>query len=78
MNGLPTAALAFPWWPTIGAPLANHLWQSTVFAGLAGLLTLFLRKNHASTRHLVWLIASVKFLIPFSLLADSMSVGLPK
>jgi bla regulator protein blaR1 len=68
MNGLPTAALAFPWWPTIGAPLANHLWQSTVFAGLAGLLTLFLRKNHASTRHLVWLIASVKFLLPFSLL----------
>jgi bla regulator protein blaR1 len=49
--------------------LANHLWQSTVFAGIAGLLTLVLRKNHARTRHWLWLIASVKFLIPFSLLA---------
>ena len=49
--------------------LANHLWQSTVFAGIAGLLTLALRQNHARTRHWLWLIASVKFLIPFSLLA---------
>ena len=49
--------------------LANHLWQSTVFAGVAGLLALALRKNHARTRHWLWLTASVKFLIPFSLLA---------
>jgi uncharacterized protein (TIGR03435 family) len=49
--------------------LANHLWQSTVFAGMAGLLALALRKNHARTRHGLWLIASMKFLIPFSLLA---------
>jgi len=49
--------------------LANHLWQSTVFAGIAGLLALALRKNHARTRHWIWLTASVKFLIPFSLLA---------
>jgi bla regulator protein BlaR1 len=49
--------------------LANHLWQSTVFAGIAGLLTFALRKNHARTRYWLWLIASVKFLIPFSLLA---------
>ena len=49
--------------------LANHLWQSTVFAGIAGLLALALRKNHARTRHWLWLTASVKFLIPFSLLA---------
>jgi bla regulator protein blaR1 len=49
--------------------LANHLWQSTVFAGIAGLLAFALRKNHARTRHWLWLIASVKFLIPFSLLA---------
>jgi len=68
MNALSTGPLAYPWWPTIGAPLANHLWQSTVFAGFAGLLTLLLRENHARIRHLVWLIASVKFLIPFSLL----------
>jgi|HubBroStandDraft_1064217.scaffolds.fasta_scaffold01177_3 bla regulator protein BlaR1 len=49
--------------------LANHLWQSTVFAGIAGLLALALRNNHARTRHWLWLIASVKFLVPFSLLA---------
>jgi bla regulator protein BlaR1 len=49
--------------------LGNHLWQSTVFAIAAGLLTLILRKNHARTRYGLWLTASVKFLIPFSLLA---------
>lgn len=48
--------------------LANHLWQSTVFAGIAGLLAYALRHNYARTRHWIWLIASVKFLIPFSLL----------
>jgi bla regulator protein BlaR1 len=48
--------------------LANHLWQSTVFAAVAWLLTLALRKNQARTRYWLWLIASVKFLIPFSLL----------
>jgi bla regulator protein BlaR1 len=50
------------------APLFNHLWQSTLFAAVAGLLTLALRKNHARVRHGVWLAASVKFLIPISLL----------
>ena len=53
---------------SIGAPLANHLWQSTLFAGTAWLLTLTLRKNRAETRYGLWLIASVKFLVPFSLL----------
>ncbi|HSU58946.1 MAG TPA: M56 family metallopeptidase [Bryobacteraceae bacterium] len=48
--------------------LANHLWQSTLFAAAAGLLALALRRNHARTRHSLWLIASLKFLIPFSLL----------
>jgi bla regulator protein BlaR1 len=46
----------------------NHLWQSTVFAAFAGLLTLALRTNHARARHWIWMIASMKFLIPFSLL----------
>jgi len=54
--------------PEIGAPLANHIWQSTLFAALAGLLALLLRNNHASTRYWLWLLASVKFLFPFSLL----------
>ncbi len=50
--------------------LANHLWQSTLFAVAAWLLTLVLRKNRAEVRHWVWLAASVKFLIPFSLLIN--------
>ncbi len=47
--------------------LANHLWQSTGFAAVAALLVLLLRNNHARTRYWLWLIASIKFLIPFSL-----------
>ncbi len=47
---------------------ANHVWQSTLFAGVAGLLTWTLRKNHARVRHGVWLAASCKFLIPLSVL----------
>jgi beta-lactamase regulating signal transducer with metallopeptidase domain len=48
--------------------MGNHLWQSTVCVAIAGLLTLALRNNHARTRFGIWLAASVKFLIPFSLL----------
>jgi hypothetical protein len=48
--------------------LANHLWQSTLFAALAGLLTLALRRNRAQARHWIWLVASLKFLVPFSVL----------
>jgi uncharacterized protein (TIGR03435 family) len=51
--------------------LLNHLWQSTLFAAVAGLLTLLLRRNRARTRYWLWLAASVKFLIPFSLLVDA-------
>jgi bla regulator protein blaR1 len=48
--------------------LANHLWQSTLFAVVVGLLTLMCRKNHASVRYWLWFSASVKFFIPFALL----------
>ena len=48
--------------------LANHLWQSTLFAVAVGLLTLMCRKNHASVRYWLWFSASVKFFIPFTLL----------
>jgi bla regulator protein BlaR1 len=48
--------------------LVDHLWQSTLFVGAAWLLTLTLRKNQAQVRYWVWFTASVKFLIPFSLL----------
>jgi len=49
-------------------PLFNHLWQSTLFAAVAGLLTLAFRKSQARARYWLWLTASVKFLFPFSLL----------
>ena len=48
--------------------VVNHLWQSTVFAILAGLLTVAFRRNRAQVRYWIWLSASVKFLVPFSLL----------
>jgi len=50
--------------------LANHLWQSTALVFVAWLLALALRKNQARTRYWIWLSASLKFLLPFSLLAD--------
>jgi bla regulator protein BlaR1 len=56
--------------PALTAVL-NHLWQSTLFAAVAGLLTLPLRRNRARTRYWLWVAASVKFLIPFSLLVDA-------
>ena len=57
-------------WTAIEAPLANHLWQSTLFAAVAGLLALTVRKNSARVRYWLWLAASVKFVIPFSLLVS--------
>jgi bla regulator protein BlaR1 len=54
----------------VGAAIANHLWQSSVFAVAAWLTALQLRRNPAHVRHGIWLAASVKFLIPFSLLID--------
>ncbi len=53
------------------AALVNHLWQSTIVAALALLLTFALRKNQARIRHWVWMAASAKFLLPFSLLMDA-------
>ncbi len=49
-------------------PLINHLWQSTLCVVAAALLTLAFRKNGANVRFLIWLAASAKFLIPFSLI----------
>src|SRR5207253_1154190 len=49
--------------------IANHLWQSTAFAALAGLLTFSLRRNDARIRFGLWLAASLKFVVPFALLA---------
>ncbi|WP_109488100.1 M56 family metallopeptidase [Occallatibacter savannae] len=54
-------------WPAI---LLNHLWQSTAVALLAFLLTLALRNNAARVRYGIWLLASIKFLLPFQLLSS--------
>jgi uncharacterized protein (TIGR03435 family) len=51
----------------IGA-VTNHLWQSTLFAVAAGLLTVALRKNRAHVRFWLWFGASVKFFVPFAVL----------
>lgn len=48
--------------------ISNHLWQSTMFAVAAGLLTVALRRNQARIRYWVWFGASVKFFVPFALL----------
>ena len=50
------------------AELTNHIWQSTVVAILVGLITLAFHRNRAQVRYWLWLSASLKFLLPFSLL----------
>jgi bla regulator protein blaR1 len=56
--------------PEYLSPLANHLWQSTLIAGIAALLAWTLRNNGARVRYWVWFLAAMKFLIPFSLLVS--------
>ncbi len=51
------------------AALLDHLWQSTLFAAAVALLTLAFRRHGAAIRHGLWFAASIKFLMPFSLLA---------
>ena len=48
--------------------LANHLWQSTLFAVAIGILSYLLRGDSAQVRYWLWWAASLKFLLPFSLL----------
>lgn len=48
--------------------LGNHLWQSTAFAIVAGLLTLAFRSNRAGVRFWLWFAASIKFVVPFAVL----------
>jgi len=49
--------------------LLDHLWQSTLMALAVGLLTLAFHRAGPAVRHRLWLAASVKFLIPFAILA---------
>ncbi len=48
--------------------LLDHLWQSTLFGAAVWLITLALASNRAAVRHALWFAASLKFLVPFSLL----------
>ena len=57
-----------PIWAVGVRELCRHVWQSTLFLGIVALLALLLRKNQARIRYWLWMTASVKFLIPFSLL----------
>jgi TonB family protein len=51
------------------AAVVNHLWQSTLFALMIALICSLLRNDSARIRYWLWWSASLKFLIPFSLLA---------
>ena len=48
--------------------LLDHLWQSTLFGAAIWSIALALRSNSAAVRHGLWLLASLKFLVPFSAL----------
>jgi len=50
--------------------LTNHLWQTTMFAIAAAIVAFAFRKSRAQVRFWVWLAASLKFFVPFSLLID--------
>ena len=62
--------------------LAEHLWQSTLCAGLIWLAAKVLRNDGAALRHWLWCLASYKFLVPFAVLSAlggriDLSVALP-
>jgi len=53
-------------WNSLAPAIGNHLWQSTLLALVAGALVLALRRHNARIRYFLWLAASAKFLLPFS------------
>lgn len=62
----------------MSAAILNHLWQSTLCVGVAALLVWVCRKAGAHVRYGIWLAASLKFLVPFALLATlGSSIGWP-
>lgn len=52
-------------WPLAG----NHIWQSTLFCGMAFVVAFLLRNSTARARHAAWLMASIKFALPSVALA---------
>jgi bla regulator protein blaR1 len=57
-------------WPALPLPGSwiNHLWQSTLFAVAVAVLTRGLTRHLARIRYWLWFSASIKFLVPFSVL----------
>ena len=58
-------------WAEVGDILAlagDHLWQSTLFAAVAALVALLLKRHSASLRYWIWFAASAKFLVPVAAL----------
>jgi uncharacterized protein (TIGR03435 family) len=55
------------WTGAWAGALINHLWQSTIFTLAAWVLAQALRRNQARTRYWLWLLASAKFVVPFSI-----------
>jgi Penicillinase repressor len=51
--------------------IANHVCQSTLFAAAVGLLVVVCRRFGPRVRYGLWLAASAKFLIPFSILSTA-------
>jgi len=50
--------------------LVDHIWQSTLFVVLVWLAAMALRSNGARVRVWMWTAASIKFLVPLSLLVN--------
>jgi TonB family protein len=48
---------------------ADHLWQSTLVVVMAAALCVLLRRHAARVRYAVYLLATTKFLVPFTVLA---------
>src|SRR5687768_14809221 len=48
--------------------VADHLWHSTLWAAVIALAARALARQPAQVRYLLWLTASIKFLVPFAAL----------
>ena len=54
--------------------LLDHLWQSTLVTAVIWLIARAVRTNAARVRYWLWFAASVKFLVPWTVLASAGSL----
>jgi len=55
-------------WLSWGWPLViNHLWQAALFSTLVFFTSHLLRRGPARVRYALWLVASLKFVLPSAL-----------